>query len=188
MNIIFQNESKIDENNNFDVQFKNNQEIIEIFFNQKRDYYLTNAIAFIKNNYEKEIYDIEKIAKKHIAEKEFKPPFPEDIGIDYSSDELFKKLYKKYPYELDKTKLHTYKKKLNILIPIRKKIDEFEVYDALEHLKAGIFYKPSEKNTLDLYSEIGFKLTTGRKIEIKLAASTSQDLRFHNYYWQTQFL
>ena len=48
VNIIFQNESKIDENNNFDVEFKNNQEIIELFFYQKRDYYLTNAIALLE--------------------------------------------------------------------------------------------------------------------------------------------
>ena len=52
VNIIFQNESKIDENNNFDVEFKNNQEIIELFFNQKRHYYLTNPIAFIRINYD----------------------------------------------------------------------------------------------------------------------------------------
>ena len=111
MDIIFQIESKIEENNNFDVELKNNQEIIEIFFNKNRDYYLTNPIAFIKNNYDKAIYDIEEIAKKHIAEREFKPPFPEDIGIDYSSDEMVAKLYKKYPYKLDKSKLQTYKKK-----------------------------------------------------------------------------
>ena len=65
VNIIFQNESKIDENNNFDVEFKNNQEIIELFFNQKRDYYLTNAIAFIRNNYDQKIKDLEDLAKKH---------------------------------------------------------------------------------------------------------------------------
>ena len=32
VNVIFQNESKIDENNSFDVEFRNEQEIIEVFF------------------------------------------------------------------------------------------------------------------------------------------------------------
>ena len=96
VNIIFQNESKADENNNFDVEFKNNQEIIESFFNQKRDYYLTNAIAFIRNNYDQKIKDLENLAKKHTKEneqKEFKPPFPKDIGIDYGSDNLLGKYF-----------------------------------------------------------------------------------------------
>ena len=72
--ISFQNESKIDENNSFDVEFRNEQEIIELFFNQKTDYYLTNAVVYIENrvNYSKEIKDLEKIAKKHLDEEKNK--------------------------------------------------------------------------------------------------------------------
>ena len=32
VSVIFQSESEIDENNNFDVEFKNENEIIEIIF------------------------------------------------------------------------------------------------------------------------------------------------------------
>ena len=35
VNIIFQNESEIDENNNFHIEFKNEQEIIELFLARK---------------------------------------------------------------------------------------------------------------------------------------------------------
>ena len=35
VNIIFQNESEIDENNNFNIEFKNEQEIIELFLARK---------------------------------------------------------------------------------------------------------------------------------------------------------
>ena len=186
VNIIFQNESKIDENNNFGVEFKNNQEILELFFNQKRDYYLTNAITFIRNNYDQKIKDLEDLAKKHIKEnkqKEFKVSFPEDIGIDYGNDNLLGKYFKKYPYKLDKTKMELYKKKYKYFNTGTEKEDEFEVYDAMEHLKAGIVYKAVKKNTKDAYSEIGFKLTAGRKIEIKLARSTNQELRSYYYDW-----
>ena len=71
VNIIFQNESSIDENNSFDLEFKNEGEIIEVLFNRKRDYYITNAIAFIENkkNDSKAIKDLESIAEKHLTEE-----------------------------------------------------------------------------------------------------------------------
>ena len=71
VNIVFQNESAIDEKNSFNRELKNEEEIIEVLFNQKRDYYITNAIAFIENkkNYSKVIKDLESIAEKHLAEE-----------------------------------------------------------------------------------------------------------------------
>ena len=47
--VIFQSESTVDENNNFNIDFRNEEEIIELIFRKNRDYYLTNAIAFVKN-------------------------------------------------------------------------------------------------------------------------------------------
>ena len=76
--------------------------------------------------------------------------------------------------------MELYKKKINT---DTDKEDEFEVYDAIEHLKTGIVYKAVKKNTKNAYSEIGFKLTAGRKIEIKLARSTNQILRSYYYDW-----
>ena len=74
VNILFQNESTIDENNNFDIEFKNEEQIMEVLFNQKRDYFITNAIAFIENEpvYSKAIKDLESIAEKHLAEEKKK--------------------------------------------------------------------------------------------------------------------
>ena len=71
VNNIFQNKSSIDENNSFDLEFKNEDKIIKFLFNHKRDYYITNAIAFIENkkNYSKAIKDLESIAEKHLAEE-----------------------------------------------------------------------------------------------------------------------
>ena len=86
VNILFQNESTADENNNFDVEFKNEEEIIEVLFNQKRDYYITSAIAFIENNpfYPKAIKDLESIAEKHLAEEKrntYKTPLQEEESL-----------------------------------------------------------------------------------------------------------
>ena len=71
VNVIFQNTAAVDQNNNFEVAFENEEEIIELLFNQKGDYYITNLITFIekKISYSKVIKDLEVIAKKHLDEE-----------------------------------------------------------------------------------------------------------------------
>ena len=117
INIVFQNEGSIDKNNSFDIEFKNEEEIIEVLFNQKRDYYITNAIAFIENKkiYSKAIKDLESIAEKHLAEekrKSYKIPLSNEGGISYNDN---KSLYDvkyigNYGYYLDTTLMHLYRK------------------------------------------------------------------------------
>ena len=178
--------SEIDENNNFEVEFKNGQEIIELFFNKDREYYMSNAIAFVKNKnftYGTAALNLETIAKRHLSEKKFSPPFAKQIAIDYSQEGLTTKYYKKYAYKLDTSKIQTYIKKYKYFNTDTKKVQEFKVYDVISHMKAGVIYKASDTDSLDVYSEMNFKLTTGRKIEIKLAASANSGLRIIYYQW-----
>ena len=42
VNVIFANTVKVDERNNFRIDFKNDNEITELLFNRKKDCYLTN--------------------------------------------------------------------------------------------------------------------------------------------------
>ena len=121
VNIIFQNESKINENNSFDVEFKNEQEIIEVFFNQKRDYYLTNAIAFIKNkvNISKELKELESIAKKHINEEKYKvyntiTPAILEINYNQNPKKMEEDFFSKPIDEQDATLMRLYKKNINM--------------------------------------------------------------------------
>ena len=121
VNIIFQNESKINENNSFDVEFKNEQEIIEVFFNQKRDYYLTNAIAFIKSkvNISKELKELESIAKKHINEEKYKvynTITSAILEINYNSNpkKMEEDFFSKPIDEQDATLMRLYKKNINM--------------------------------------------------------------------------
>ena len=44
--VIYQSESIIDENGNFKIEFKKDQEIVELIFKKNRYYYLANAAAF----------------------------------------------------------------------------------------------------------------------------------------------
>ena len=69
VNAMFQEKTPIDEENNFKFEFKDENRIIDILLNRKKDYYLTNAIAFIKSDgktYSKAIKKLEKIAKEQL--------------------------------------------------------------------------------------------------------------------------
>ena len=49
VNVIFADKVKVDDRNNFRIDFQNEDRIIELLLNRKKDYYVTNAITFMKN-------------------------------------------------------------------------------------------------------------------------------------------
>ena len=198
VNIIFQNESKVDENNSFDVEFKNEQEIIEVFFNQKRDYYLTNAIAFIENkvNYSKDIKDLKTIAKKHLDEEKkevYSTPMPNTGGISYNfaAAKYNHLMIRAYTYLLNKKRMHLNKKTYKYLNTETNKVEDFRVYDYLQHLREGITYNKdptSHKNatngSTDLYNAVNFKLMNNDKtIRMEFIPSLDQSFRTYTYEW-----
>ena len=195
VNILFQNESKIDENNSFDVEFKNKQEIIEVFFNQKRDYYLTNAIAFIENkvNYSKDIKDLETIAKKHLDEDKkgvYTNPMPARGGVDYNfTIDYNPNFISVYTYELNKKRMSLHKKTYKYLNIETNKIEDFRVYDFLQHLRVGITYnkKPNKEKgfgSTDMYSAANVKLINNDKtVSFTLTPGFDQSFRLYTYEW-----
>ena len=135
VNIVFQNESAIDENNSFNIEFKNEEEIIEVLFNQKRDYYITNAIAFIENkkNYSKAIKDLESIAEKHMAKEKknkYKTPMSDEGGISYNSNQAIYDIgyFRNYGYYLDRSLMRLYKKTYKYINTKTNEIESFRVY------------------------------------------------------------
>ena len=97
--VIYQSESIIDENDNFKIEFKKDQEIVELIFKENRDYYLANATAFLRNTFEEEIYKLEEKINK--AETNF--PFPSELQIDYTNKYLLNDIIKKHDYVLQNT-------------------------------------------------------------------------------------
>ena len=97
--VIYQSESIIDENGNFKIEFKKDQEIVELIFKKNRDYYLANTTAFLRNTFEEEIYKLEEKINK--AETIF--PFPPELQIDYTNKYLLNGIIKKYDYVLQNT-------------------------------------------------------------------------------------
>ena len=97
--VIYQSESIIDENDNFQIEFKKDQEIVELIFKKNRDYYLANATAFLRNTFEEEIHKLEEEIIK--AETTF--PFPSELQIDYTNKYLLTDIIKKHDYVLQNT-------------------------------------------------------------------------------------
>ena len=97
--VIYQSESIIDENGNFKIEFKKDQEIVDLIFKKNRDYYLANATAFLRNTFEEEIYKLEEKINK--TETTF--PFPPELQIDYTNKYLLNGIIKKYDYVLQNT-------------------------------------------------------------------------------------
>ena len=53
--------------NNFSLDFKDANIVMELLLNRKKDYYINNAITYLEQNkYENKVTDLEKIAKKHL--------------------------------------------------------------------------------------------------------------------------
>ena len=84
VNVIFQNSVPIDNNKNFLVKFRDQENIMSLLLNRKKDYFITNAIIYIKTNgeddddddddddNEKQIKELEENAKKYKAMEENK--------------------------------------------------------------------------------------------------------------------
>ena len=62
VNVIFQNTVSVGDKRNFLVNFKDEEKIINVPLNRKKDDFITNAIIYIN-----EIKDKKKMAKKKIA-------------------------------------------------------------------------------------------------------------------------
>ena len=110
----------------------------EVLFNQKRDYYITNAIAFIENktNYSKALKDLESIAENHLSEekrKTYKIPLQDEGGISVLYDVNY---FKNYGYYLDRSLMRLYTKTYKYINTKTNEIESFRVYNFLEHLRS----------------------------------------------------
>ena len=147
-NAIFNNVVPIDENKNFVVHFKNEEKILSLFLNKKKDYFITNGIYYINDpktdNKDIDIANVKKLeeeAKKHIKMEEnnkfdtqFAKKFMIIVGDDYLIDSFKPTYYFKFKESEIKDFLKTYKY-YNIE---KEKIEDFNAYNPLTHLTYGV--------------------------------------------------
>ena len=55
VNVIFQNTVSLDDKRNFLVNFKDEEKLINVLLNRKKDYFITNAIIYINETNDKKI-------------------------------------------------------------------------------------------------------------------------------------
>ena len=132
--VIYQSKYIIDENNNFKIEFRNEQEIVELIFKKNRDFYLANAIAFVKNKFDEDIFKLEEKVNK--AATSF--PFPQ-IEIDYSNQLFLDKKINKYAYVLENT-TKNYLKEVTYFDTENEVVKKKNIYDVIERLTDGISY------------------------------------------------
>ena len=154
VNVIFENKIEIDNKNNFRVNFLSENRIMSLLLNRKKDYYLTNAIAFIENKkpYKKEVKDLEELVKKHLtAEKDenFEVTLiDKTTKIDYNSNTTLyaRDQFPQWSYNFVESDMKKYLKKYKYISSNTNKIEIFKVYDFLTHMRNGInFQKANEK-------------------------------------------
>ena len=69
VNVIFQNSVPIDNNKNFLVKFRDQENIMSLLLNRKKDYFITNAIIYIKTNGDDDDDDDDNEKKSKIWKK-----------------------------------------------------------------------------------------------------------------------
>ena len=198
VNAIFADVVKIDERNNFKINLENEDEIIELLLNRKKDYYLTNAITYIENQrvLSQAIKDLGKIAKKHLnAERNNYLDL-----IIYSSLRLVfvtngqildKNTIPFWFYSVNLNDFKKYKKEYKYLDTAANEIKTFRVYDFLQHIQDGVSY---QKIKLEAWiaapiESVNLKLIENdTKILAKCNPSNDQTLGYWIYNWANTIL
>ena len=143
VNVIFAEKVSVNEKNNFSLDFKDGNIVMELLLNRKKDYYINNAITYLEQNkYENKVTDLETIAKKHLdIEKTEKYEFtflkpsiylnynPNGRGIYQNS------WFKTYEYEINKNEIKKHQKTYKYLNTNTHLVENFNVYDFYANLK-----------------------------------------------------
>ena len=192
VNVIFAEKVSVNEKNNFSLDFKYGNIVMELLLNRKKDYYINNAITYLEQNkYENKVTDLETIAKKHLdIEKTEKYEFtflklsiylnynPNGRGIYETS------WFKTYEYEINKNEIKKHQKTYKYLNTNTHLVENFKVYDFYAHLKQWINYNLKNTKENAPSKTINLKLNDAEdKILTKCVESDDLSFRFQTYSW-----
>ena len=145
VNVIFADKAKVDDGNNIRIDFQNEDRIIELLLNRKKDYYVTNAITFMEHEktYAQAIKKLEVIAKKYLEAERLgyiESIIYSSVRLDFLTDEqLFERnLIPFWDYVIARNDMKKYIKEYRYLNTTTHKIGTFKVYDFLKHIRDGI--------------------------------------------------
>ena len=148
VNVIFNNVVPINENKNFVVHFKNEEEILSLFLNKKKDYFITNAIIYINDpktdNKDIDIANVKKLeeeGKKHTKMEEnnkFDMSFAKDFMIVVGDDYLIDSFKLTYYFKFKESEIKDFLKTHKYYNIEKEKIEDFNAYNPLTHLISSI--------------------------------------------------
>ena len=151
VNVIFKNKIPFDNDKNFIVDFKDQKEIISVLLNKKKDYFLSNAITYLKEikneiKKDKDIHGVKKfqdVAKKHIEafnKNTFDTPFTKNFKITFGDDWFITPYRPTYYFKLQTDLMKNFFKTYQYYNAENDKIQNFKVYNPLEHFTFGLIY------------------------------------------------
>ena len=175
LNVIFYNVVPVDENKNFVINFKNEEEIISVLLNKKKDYFMSNAIIYIndpkKDDKDTDIVTIKKLeeeAKKHVKmekDNKFDTIFAKNFKIVLREDYLVDSFTPTYYFEIEEKEIKDFLKTYKYYDVENEKVENFNAYNPLTHLTYGVDYVLDEdrKQTTLPIDKISMKLNLDEK-------------------------
>ena len=198
VNVIFQNSVPIDNNKNFLVKFRDQENIMSLLLNRKKDYFITNAIIYIKTNdkddddddNEKKIKDLEENAKKYKAveeNKKFETIITKKFVLSYDNLGYRSTFKPTYNFKFDEDQMEKYLKRYKYYDTKNRKIDVLKAYDLLANLRQGLvyYYDKSTKGTWSQspIDEITFTLNKS-ETQIKVVAIKTAHISYIDYLYK----
>ena len=192
VNVIFAEKFSVNEKNNFSLDFKDGNIVMELLLNRKKDYYINNVITYLEQNkYENNVTDLETIAKKHLdigkTEKYEFAFLKPSIYLNYNPNGrgIYKtSWFKTYEYEINKNEIKKHQKTYKYLNTNTHLVEKFKVYDFYAHLKQGMNYNLKNTKGNASIKTINLKLNDAEdKILTKCVESDDLSFRFQTYSW-----
>ena len=201
VNVIFQKTVSVDDKINFLVNFKDEEKMINVLLNRKKDFFITNAIIYIneikdkKNNGQKTDSDIDKIkklekeAEKNIAmakSKKFKTIVSKNFPLSYNKDFYIKSFKPEYNFKFDKKEMKIFLTSYKYYNIKNKKIEYFKAYDLLKYLRYGLIYKYDLNSKKGWYNpaidQTTFKISENEK-NIEVSCQKTKNKTYINYLY-----
>ena len=165
VSVIFQNSLPADHEKNFLVKFRDEESIMSLLLNRKKDYFITNAIIYINKNdddaddddnddddddddhddhdNEKKIKDLEENAKKYKVmeeNKKFETIVSKTFTLSCDNTGYRNNFNPSYKLKFEEKQMEKYLKLYKYYDTKNRKIDYFKVYNLLANLRQGLVY------------------------------------------------
>ena len=204
VNVIFNNIVSLDEKKNFIVNFKNEEEIVSVLLNKKKDYFIVNGIIYINDvKNDKKDTDIAKVkkleeeAEKHIEmvkNNKFDTTMAKNFFLSFGEDYLISSFKPTYYFKLEEKEMKDFLKTYKYYNIKNQKIENFAAYILFTHLVYGTGFVLDKKQKLKPewpappIDRINFKLSQDETKVIGTCRNINTTYVENIYSWANKFV